>query len=156
MDLHLDDRLLHGRILHGWAPRLKPQRFVLVASGLPARAEFASYAAAAAELGISLHGCDPWVDPLPAPAAGDFWIADAPAAAARLLEAGLRPLRLVVIGLRDADTAALAPDFAPGPASRRALAALAAGGLPVLVQPFPAETAIPLAALLAGGTREER
>lgn len=156
MDLHLDDRLLHGRILHGWAPTLGPRRFVLVARGLPARPEFASYAAAVAELDATLHGCDPWADSPPAAAPEDFWLVEGPAAAARLLEAGLRPQRLVVIGLRDADAAALAPDFAPGPANRRALAALAAGGLPIVVQPFPAESATPLATLLAGETPEER
>lgn len=156
MDLHLDDRLLHGRILHGWAPTLRPQRFVLVARGLPARLEFASYAAAAAELDISLHGCDPWADPLPAPVAGDFWLTDAPAAAARLVACGCAPARLVVIGLRDPEAPALAPDFAPGPASRSALAALAAGGLPVFIQRFPSESATPLAALAAGETDEER
>lgn len=154
MDLYLDDRLLHGRILHGWVPALRPRRIVLLARGLPGRAEFASYAEAAAEVDTALHGCDPWAAPPPAPAAGDFWLTDAPAAAARLLAIGPLPARLLIIGLRDPESPVLAADFAPSGENRRALAALAAQGLAVLVQRFPGETATPLAALLGGRAPE--
>ncbi len=155
MDLYLDDRLLHGRILHGWAPVLRPQRFVLAARGLPGSQQATLYAAAATESGAAIHCCDPWGgEALPAVAAGDFWLAQEPQAAAALLAAGLAVERLVIIGLREAAGRPLAADFAPSPASLDALAALGERGVGVLVQSFPGEAAAPIAQLLAAARPE--
>lgn len=155
MDLHLDDRLLHGRILHGWLPALRPARLVLVAAGLGADGRAAEFAAALAELALPLLCCDPQrAAPPPAPAAGDFWLTDAPAHCDWLRAQGLPVARLVIIGLRDQGGAALAPDFAPAAESRRRLLALAAAGLPCLLQRFPSEPTRAAADLLDPGVPE--
>jgi hypothetical protein len=155
VDLHLDDRLLHGRILHGWAPLLRPRRFVLAARELPGSQAAALFAAGAVESGAGVLCCDPWAGaPLPPALPGDFWLAASAPAAARLLAAGLAVERLVIIGLREAAGRPLAPDFAPSPASVDVLAAIAAGGIGVLIQRFPGEPGTPLAPLLAAAAPE--
>jgi len=155
VDLHLDDRLLHGRILHGWLPVLKPARLVLVARGLVGSPQAALYAEAAAELGLPLICCEPDGSPPPL-AAADFWLTNSPQAARDLQAGGAAIRRLVIVGLRDAGGSPLAVDFTPDADSRAALLQLGESGIAVLVQRFPGEAAVPLAALAGGAGLRER
>ncbi len=150
MDLHLDDRLLHGRILHGWLPVLKPTRIVLVARGLADSPRALLYAASAAELGLPLVCCELADAQLPAPRPGDFWLTDAPPALESLPRVGIEIKGLVIIGLREAGGQPLAEDFTPAAESLAALLQLAEGGLIVRCQRFPNEPAIPVAVLARG------
>ena len=150
MDLHLDDRLLHGRILHGWLPVLKPTRIVLVARGLAGSPRALLYAASAAELGLPLVCCEFAGEQLPAPQLGDFWLTDALPALEGLPRAGVEMKGLVIIGLREAGGQPLAEDFTPSAESLATLLQLAARGLIVSCQRFPNEPAIPVAVLARG------
>ncbi|MBN2169984.1 MAG: PTS sugar transporter subunit IIB [Candidatus Krumholzibacteriota bacterium] len=142
MDLHLDDRLLHGRILHGWGRRLGARRYVLVipAAGDPARR--AVYAAVAREAGAELVLAA--ADAAPAPRAGDFWLADGPAAALALWRAGRRYRRLILIGLRRSAGRRLGPDITADEADLDALRALQAAGVGCERRRFPDEAGEPL------------
>ncbi|MCB9514701.1 MAG: hypothetical protein R3C71_03915 [Candidatus Krumholzibacteriia bacterium] len=150
MDLHLDDRLLHGRILHGWAPVLRPARVLLVSPALADARGRALYAEAGAELDAALRFLAPGGEPPPAPAPGDFWLTDAPGGARWLLASGLAVARLVIIGLREAGGRALAEDLRAGAATLARLDDLAAAGVEILHQPFPGGPARTLRSLLAG------
>jgi mannose/fructose/N-acetylgalactosamine-specific phosphotransferase system component IIB len=150
VDLHLDDRLLHGRILHGWMPVLNPARLLLVSPALADARGQALYADAAAELGAALRCLAPGGAPPPAPAPGDFWLTDAPDGARWLLDEGLRIQRLVIIGLREAGGRALAADLQAGESTLARLGQLARAGVQIVHQPFPGEPARALRDLLAG------
>jgi mannose/fructose/N-acetylgalactosamine-specific phosphotransferase system component IIB len=152
VDLYLDDRLLHGRILHGWAPVLRPRRLLLVARGVRGAQVEVLYAAAAAELGVELCCLEPGGAPPPASADGDFWLTDAPENVGWLVAAGLAPRRLVVIGLREAGGRDLAKDLTVGETALAVLRELAAAGLEIVQQRFPGETPRSLWALLPADT----
>ena len=143
MVLHLDDRLLHGRILHGWAQPLGVRRFVLVSARLDdadRRAQFLE-AALPRDLAFVLPGNAAW--PAPEPEDGDFWLCDSPECAEFLLASGPAPVALILIGLREGGKP-LAPDIAPSMATERSLEALVHAGLPVEIRPFPGEPGRPL------------
>jgi len=149
VDLHLDDRLLHGRILHGWAAALRPRRFVLVSAGLPGSPREPIFAAAARELDASLLCLDPGGSLVPpAPAPGDFWLTDSAAGARWLVESGAPVERLVLVGLRDPAGHRLAEDLQVDAEPLAVLRALWCRGLLVVQQRFPGESARPLPALL--------
>jgi mannose/fructose/N-acetylgalactosamine-specific phosphotransferase system component IIB len=154
VDLYLDDRLLHGRILHGWLPVLRPARIVLVARGLAGGPQAAIYAEAAAETGLPLVCHEP-DGALPLPAPGDFWLTNTPQAARGLKASGATVERLVIIGLRDAGGLPLATDFTPTAGSLAALVQLGESGIRAVVQRFPGEPAIPVAALAERAGRPE-
>ena len=142
MDLHLDDRLLHGRILHGWAPPLRVRRFVLVSARLgeaDRRAQFRE-AALPRRLVFVLPGEAAW--PAPEPEEGDFWLCDSLEGVDFLLASGPVPERLTLIGLREGG-APLAADIAPSKATARKLEALARAGLAIEIRPFPGAPGLP-------------
>ena len=144
MDLHLDDRLLHGRILHGWGTRLAPSRYVLVSGRLADEAAWRPYRDAAAGAGADLLYLNDGEDAPPAPRTGEFWLTDSPAAALWLLANGPAPERLLLIGLRDAEGRALPGDFRVSQAHLADLLRLADAGVAVFLQRFPTEAPLPL------------
>jgi len=138
VDLHLDDRLLHGRILHAWGERLGLRRYILISRCLADPARAALYRGVAAEAGCEIL-CLPLAEPWDLPAAdeGDFWLTDEPSGALALLERGGRLERLLVLGLRDPDGEDLGDGMRAGPESLATLRSLAAGGVAVEIRPFP-------------------
>jgi len=138
MRLHLDDRLLHGRILQGWGPRLGTRRYVLVSQRLPADELEARYGASAAQAGCEIRCCDPEAAAaLGPPGEGEFWLTDNPVSAWALWQAGARIETLVLVGLRDAGGKRFAEDVVAGERSRGALATLADLGVVLQIQRFP-------------------
>jgi mannose/fructose/N-acetylgalactosamine-specific phosphotransferase system component IIB len=140
--LHLDDRLLHGRILHGWGAALGVRRYVLISASLvdPARRRLAE--AAAAEAGCALACAAPGDAQLPAPlsAPGDFWLTDSPETAEALLAGGTTFSELRLIGLRETGGRRVSEDVCVGERSLTGLRRLAEAGVAVAVQRFPADT----------------
>lgn len=145
MDLHLDDRLLHGRILHSWAERLGPARWVLVSQSL-AEPELASiYSAAAEATGAFCLVCSDVTSP-PPPMTDDFWLTDDLALVRRLMTSSLGFSRLIVIGLRESEADWRLGDFRLSEDSRRQLEELSQT-LPVELRPFPSAPSSGLADL---------
>ena len=143
MVLHLDDRLLHGRILHGWALPLGIRRFVLVSARQAAadrRAQFRE-AALPRRLVFVLPGDAAW--PAPEPEDGDFWLCDSLEGVEFLLASGPVPEGLILIGLREGGTP-LAADIAPSKKTGRRLEALSRAGLAIEIRPFPGAPGLPL------------
>ncbi len=139
VDLHLDDRLLHGRILHGWGRILKPRRYVLVSERLTDATLCDLYADTAAGSDTELCCFAPEQGAAPQPRENDFWLTDAPAAALWLLDAGPAYRRLTVIGLREATGPELPDGSRIGSESMARLWELAARGVTVRLQSFPGE-----------------
>jgi len=137
VDLHLDDRLLHGRILHGWGRSASIRRYVLIAAAPGGSARAAVHAAAAREAGAELVQAAP--GDAPPPADGDFWLADGPAAALALWRAGRRYRRLILVGLRRPGGRRLGADVAADEADLDALRALQAAGVRCELRRFPDE-----------------
>ena len=142
MILHLDDRLLHGRILHGWGAALGVRRYVLISARLADAARRQLAEAAAAEAGCALACAAPGDVQLPAPlsAPGDFWLTDSPEAAEALLAEGTAFSELRLIGLREAQGRRFGEDVCVGERSLASLRRLAEAGVTVAVQRFPADT----------------
>lgn len=138
MDLYLDDRLLHGRILHGWGGALRPRRYVLVTSTALAPASGEAYRAGAAARGADFAAASLSGGGLPEPEAGDFWLLDSLDTALRLIGRGFGCERLIVTGLRGGASAGDG-DFALGAARRIQIARLQLDGVEVLLQAFPAD-----------------
>ena len=131
MILHIDDRLLHGRILHGW-DRGRAKRFVLISRRLadPAIRELYAQAAGKPTVFLPMAGEDPAPEEK-----GDFWLADHPAAAAYLLEKGVALEALWIIALRQGGEF-LRPDLTPDGVSLALLDDLRSRGLSVAYRPF--------------------
>ncbi len=139
MDLHLDDRLLHGRILHGWGRILKPSRYVLVSRRLADPELCGLHAETALASGVELKCVVPERDAPPASREGDFWLTDDPAAAHWLLDTG-RPFgRLIVIGLRDERGLVLSEDNRIGEENLALLTKLTTRSVTVELRAFPGE-----------------
>lgn len=141
MDLHLDDRLLHGRILHGWGERLGTRRYVLISERLADPVLRRSFQLAAEMAGASLRCLLPedlGAGPVHLPR-DEFWLTDSAVTALRLREAGWSFERLVVIALRDDEGVRLADDLCVGDVSRRALGRLETAGVVVEHRAFPAD-----------------
>ena len=151
MTLHLDDRLLHGRILLGWAQRLDATRFILISERLADPALRQSYAAIAAAEGLEIACLAPGEFPARSGelAPDGFWLSDSAESALALWRSGLRFERLVLIGLREAEGEALGEDVAVGAGSRRALDELLAAGIRIECQRYPTADITPYRA--AGG-----
>jgi mannose/fructose/N-acetylgalactosamine-specific phosphotransferase system component IIB len=140
VDLHLDDRLLHGRILHGWGRVLKPRRYVLVSERL-ADPELCGLHAEAAEANDAQLCCIvPGEGMPPSAREGDFWLTDAPAAALWLLDVDRPFERLIVIGLREATGPILPDGNRIGEESLARLGELSVRAVNVELRAFPAET----------------
>jgi hypothetical protein len=135
MILHLDDRLLHGKILHGWAAAEAP-RIVLISTrlqdfGLSDRCQEAA--------GGSLCICLATSAKLPEPEPGDFWLTDNLDLARELLGAR-KAESLKIIGMRQQGEE-LGPDFCPNSSSRKLLDEIASQGLRIEIQSFPSSRA---------------
>ncbi len=130
--LHLDDRLLHGKILHGWSAASSP-RIVLISESLD-DPELAASCAEAADPAACLC-LEPGGEDLPEFRQGDFWLVDSLESAAGLLRRGAFPA-LRIIGLREGGEE-LGPDFSPGAAARKLLDEMASEGLRIDIQSFP-------------------
>lgn len=145
VDLHLDDRLLHGRVLHGWGSVLKPRRYVLVSATLTCAERRQLYRQNAA--GTKLLCLSPGAamnETPPAPEDGDFWLTDSPAAALWLHEAGCPFRRLLLLGLRDAAGIVLGDGYRADASHLAQLRALALRGVVVELRPFPGAPGRPL------------
>ncbi len=148
MDLHLDDRLLHGRILHGWGTRLTPSRYVLVSERLVDEAARESYRMGAESAGAELLCLRSGEDAPPEPRSGEFWLTDAPETALWLRQCGVAVERLLLIGLRDAEGRELPGDYRVSASHLSGLKRLEELGVAVLLQPFPTEAPRVLADVL--------
>lgn len=144
MDLHLDDRLLHGRILHGWGSVLDVRRYVLLSRRLSDPQLRALHAAGAESVGAESICVQPEIDAPPAPREGDFWLTDAVATARWLVDSDPHCEGLIVIGLREENGLALPEGNRIGDESMAELERLAAGGLKVELRPFPGQSPMPL------------
>jgi len=135
MILHLDDRLLHGKILHGWSAA-QASRIVL----LSRRLEDADLSARCREAagGIPCISLDAEAK-LPNPQPGDFWLTDNLELAGELLRSG-RAECLKIIGLRQGGEE-LGSDFSPEEQSRKMLDEWASQGLRIEIQSFPSSSA---------------
>ena len=100
MDIHLDDRLLHGRIIHGWCERIESRRCLLVSARMTDPATCGLYRAVAEDAGLSLLCVTPELAAAELEAE-DFVLTDRPACVASLLDAGLVFDELIITGLRD-------------------------------------------------------
>ncbi len=132
MILHLDDRLLHGKILHGWSAS-SARRIGLISERMADPQQRTSCAEAAAPAPCLY--IEPKARPLPPWAEGDFCLTDSLQLAAVLLREGAFA-GLKIIGLREGGED-LGPDFSPGVASRKLLDEMALEGLRIEIQPFP-------------------
>ncbi len=135
MILHLDDRLLHGKILHGWSAA-QASRIVLLSPRLK-DSELSGLCQEAA--GGSLCICLASSAKLPEPEPGDFWLTDNLELARELLRAG-NAESLKIIGLRQGGEE-LGPDFCPDSSSRKMLDEMASQGLRIEIQSFPSSRA---------------
>jgi len=135
MILHVDDRLLHGRILHGWNAA-SAARILLVSERLDDEVLRRAFRLSAEPARILF--VRPVAGPIPAERKGDFWLSDSLSCVEAMLEGKASISVLKIIGLREGGEA-LGPDLSPSAESRSALDRLAGGGLPVFLQPFPGD-----------------
>jgi mannose/fructose/N-acetylgalactosamine-specific phosphotransferase system component IIB len=133
MILHVDDRLLHGKILHGWSA-FSARRILLISEDLDDEARVSAYKRVAHP--VKLQCLLPGVDSLPPEMEGDFWLTDSLSIVKKLLEKKTQITSLVVIGLRQGGEE-LGPDFAPDSTVRNLLDSLTLKGLKIEIQAFP-------------------
>ena len=158
--LHLDDRFLHGKILHGWGGRLGIRRYLLITRAPLAADRLAGFREAAGEAGASL--CVYCVGEKPSAEAGaalgeqradDFWLCESPAAALGLIWEGRKIARLLIVAVRDAEGLSLGEEYCFGRSTIAAMRALRQAGVGLEARPFPDADALDLEPLLSPGDR---
>ncbi|MCP4546129.1 MAG: PTS sugar transporter subunit IIB [bacterium] len=138
MNYHLDNRCLHGRILHGWGTRLRVKRYLIFSLDLSDPQIRELYRDGARSVGCEIEFFASSADySSHVERTGDFWLVDSPAAALELNRVEPRFERLILIGLRDQSGEVISEDVRLSADNRALLEELAAHNVSIEIRRFP-------------------
>ncbi|MFH1725409.1 MAG: PTS sugar transporter subunit IIB [Elusimicrobiota bacterium] len=154
--LRIDDRLIHGQVVEGWAPHLKATRIVVVSDEVASDETQRMLMRLAVPDEISIEALSvkeacARIAELEANGSGLLILTPAPREALALLEAGMKVASVNVGGLHHSvGRVMIGKAIFLTEGDREALQAIAARGVRLDARAVPSEKGIPLAQMLEG------